>query len=266
MKKVCVGMMILGLAMLGFSSAPVSLESHWEWLEKNEKERFDQLKKEYNDPKKLKEHFEKNFLVYPTYAKDKVAFKRIFGVSDNIMLPMLMDFIRETSAKTGWKRHSPMDEPEDFVRAVVRLRMAIEWLGYYAGADTKQFLMGIITDNEKEQECRSRAVFSYLLHADVEETQNVLHRLFTDELWAVVCPVGGPYSAAMWAYDIAENDTKKREIIVATVSNALIKEGNKAAFVFADKLLAERSKDYAESPQRKAALQRMNIQVEKETP
>jgi len=41
------------------------------------------------------------------------------------------------------------------------------------------------------------------------------------------------------------------------MSAALAKDEDKYAFADADKLLAERSKEYAESPQRKAALERM---------
>ena len=47
------------------------------------------------------------------------------------------------------------------------------------------------------------------------------------------------------------------------MSAALVKEENKRSFSIADKLLAERSKEYADSPTRKAALERMNIPIEK---
>ena len=54
--------------------------------------------------------------------------------------------------------------------------------------------------------------------------------------------------------------------IVAAVSDVLVKEEDKNVFAEADKFLAERSKEYAESPQRKAMLERMNKPTEEKTP
>ena len=63
-----------------------------------------------------------------------------------------------------------------------------------------------------------------------------------------------------------EGDTQTREAIVSAMSAALAKEANTNVFARVDKLLAERSKEYAESPQRKAALERMNKPPEKLNP
>jgi len=67
---------------------------------------------------------------------------------------------------------------------------------------------------------------------------------------------------------ISESQTKvkKNMRIVAAVSDVLVKEEDKNVFAEADKFLAERSKEYAESPQRKAMLERMNKPTEEKTP
>ena len=74
------------------------------------------------------------------------------------------------------------------------------------------------------------------------------------------------YRAAIRAHDKAEGDAKTREAIVTMVSAALATEEDGTAFDETDKLLAERSKEYAESPQRKAALERMNPPARKAEP
>jgi len=102
--------------------------------------------------------------------------------------------------------------------------------------------------------------------ANTQEKWDAIARFLADDVRSGILPFFNMYHAAMQAYDEAEGDTQKREAIVATVSAALVKEEDKKAFEEADKHLAERSTEYAESPQRKAALDRLNKPPEKKTP
>jgi len=94
----------------------------------------------------------------------------------------------------------------------------------------------------------------------------VLPRFFADDMKDTFNRYSNLYVYAMNVYEEAEDNPDKREVIIAVMSAALAKEENEFAFSKADKRFAEQSKEYAESPQRKAALERMNIPREKETP
>jgi len=258
LREVCV--IIMCLAMQDLSASP--MDRDWGWAKTHDKERFARDQKRFNDPAKLKEQFEKSFLISLYNEREMTSFTQAFGIKEEALRVLLMEIIREASAKTGWQWRMTSGESEDNQIASMQLREAISWLSVCADERTKQFLMDIAIDKTKHDIYRRRAAFTYLRCADAQEIRDALTRFFSDDMWAVVDPISGPYRAAMWEYDRAGDDTKKREAIVTIVSAALAKEENKNAFVFADKLLAGRSKDYAESPQRKAALQRLNIQVE----
>jgi len=257
-KMIVMCMMVICLATVGFPSTPLGIDSHWRWLEKSDTEGFDRLRAEYNDPMKLKEHFKKSILLQPVDEKGRVTFTRLFGVSDEVIRPILMDIIRTASSKNGWKWDNPNGIKEVDI-ANVQLREAISWLRVCADAETQQFLMDIAMDNAKYEDYRKTAASSYLYCANAQEMQDALARFSADTVLATL----GTYGIATDAYDNAADDPKKREIIISMVSAALMKEENKIVFDYMDKFLAERSKEYADSPQRKAALERMNIPVEK---
>jgi len=196
-------------------------------------------------------------------------FKRKFGVSDEAMLVELMDIIREGSVKAGWTKHRPGDAKNTYVSVNAHLSQAILWLGFFSGADAevKSLMMDIATDIAMDCEFRSLAVGSYMSRANVQETRDAVARFLADDMqMADGFYRRRVYHAVTWAYDKAEGDTQTREGIIAVLSAALVKEEDKNAFAEADKFLAERSKEYADSPQRKAALERMNKPPEKETP
>jgi len=260
MSMVC--MMTLCLAMPGFPTTPLSRD--WERMKVNDRKTFDRIWQEYNDPVKLKRRFEDSLLIYPLDEKEMEDIKQAFGLKEETLRDLLMGFIREASAKTGWKQYS-MPEPEDLHRASWQLREAIRWLSVCADAEVKQFLMGIATDNEKHDSYRNAAVLSYLIRADVLEIRDAIVRLLADDMRALN-RYGSMYYLAIKAYDKTEGDTQTREAIVAAMSAALAKEEDKKIFTNADKRFAELSKEYAESPQRKAALERMNKPPEEKTP
>ena len=127
--------------------------------------------------------------------------------------------------------------------------------------------MDIVTDATKPERYRTEAVCSYMQCVDAQEIRDGIARIFSDEVRATSPSdifYHNVYNAAFMAYDVAENNTQKREVIITSLTAALEKEEDKFTFAGADKFLAERSKEYADSPQRKAALERMNIPAEKD--
>jgi len=250
MKKMGIALMlVLCLAMQGFSSKGIVI-----FPSKQEAERI------RKDTAKMREYIE-GYLLCWLDGENIIEFKQLFELSDEAMQTMLMEIIRESSAIAGWTQHNPGGSNErtiDFANAY--LREAIAWLGFCANTEGKKFLMDIITDGEKNNSYRSRAIGSYLYRANAQETQDALTRFFADDIKDVITPFS-LYYTAMGAYDNAENDPQKRKAIIAELS----KENNKKTFDEMDKRLAERNKRYAESPQRKATLERMKP-PKKETP
>jgi len=257
-------MMGMCLAMLSF--ATTSPDRDWEWIRTNDKERFDRLWKEYNDPLQLKAFFERSVLISRYNEREMANFKRSFGIKEETLRTMLMEIIREASAKTRWEWRFDMDEPRDIRIASRQLDEAISWLGVCADAETKQFLLDIATDGAKPERYRSGAIYSYMRCADAQEIRDGIARIFSDDVRAALPAddfYSNAYSVAIWHYDNAADDTQKREAIIISLTAALTKEEDKRTFTRVDKLLAERSKAYADSPQRKAALERLNIPIEK---
>jgi len=260
MSMVCVA--VVCLVMQGFTSAPqgwldVYLDSHFPEQE------VKRLQEDLKDTAELKNFMRKLLGSHFKSHKEAVQFKRRFDVSDEAMQAVLLDIIRETSAKTGWKP-SQLDDAEGIRIADWHLRGAIKWLSACAGVEGKKLLMDIVTDNAKNKDFRSVALHVYMRCADVQETQDTIARFLSDDMGTLTRFY--IYHAAIQAYNDAEDISQKREAIVATLTAALAQEKNKDDFTWADKNLAERSKEYADSPQRKAALERMNNPPEKSVP
>lgn len=250
MKKVIMCMAVACLAMSGFYFGIVGLPSEQE----AENIRKNQAKR--------REHI-KGHICRPVAKKDMPELRRSLGLSDDkVMQAELMDIIREASAIAGWAHHNPGGPKEreiDFANAY--LRRAVGWLEFCADAEGKKFLMDIITDDTKHSSYRSLAIGSYLCRADAQETQDALIRFFADDMKTIITPFSLFYTVIQ-AYDVAEDNPEKREVIIAE----LTKEDNKKAFDEMDKLLAEQNERYAELPQRKAALEPLNKPSEEKTP
>ena len=268
MKKMSIAcMMVICLATSGFSRASNALDLY---LGTPEHE-IEDLRKELKDTKKMRECALQLALsawhirgISPEQAE---KFKRISGLNNKVMETAFLDIIREWSAKEGW---SSWDErlfsPNSARIGYAYLRGAIMWLGYYADAEGKKTLTGVFMDNAKDGEFRVSAIHSYMGRADAQERWDTIVRLLGDDVRSSILPVFNVYDAAMREYDKAEGDTQKRKAIVDAVTAVLAKEENKKAFTEADTNLAERSKEYAESPQRKAALERINKPPDKLNP
>jgi len=264
MKKMSMMCMIaLCLARSSVPSPQPSLESGWDWLKRQRKEDFEVLRTEYNDPVKLRKHLEDGLLRQSGKTTIE-AFKQMFGVSDEMVQAVLMSIIREAVTQTGQKDNNPREGQH---HAEQHLEGAVIWLSHFPCADArevKQIMMAIATDTARDRLLRLNAISSYMDYADAQETRDMIAQFFGEGMKTTFSPYGYiMYNLAIRVYDKAEGDTQTREAIVASMSAALVKEENKRAFSIADKLLAERSKEYADSPQRKAALERMGIPVEK---
>ena len=248
--------MTLCLAMQGVASQ-LSVDSGWEYLKQYEKREFNRVRAELNDPVKLKKYLITGELpANPAKSsfgtsfrgctgKEMAAFKRIFELKEETVRTTLMSVIREETAKTGWQESHP------------QVCAALSWLGVYADVETKQFLMDVFKDAAKGDGFRRIAIFSYLQAADAQEVKDALAYLFADEMKALFNDCYPLYQLVTQdIYDAVEDDPQKQAAIVTTVSAALTKEEDREVFL----TLVNRSKEYEESLQRKAALKRMNIQ------
>ena len=256
---VCV--LVMCLAVVGFSSTPINTMAIR--LEAFSEQEAGYLREDFTDVAKLRKWMMGKGL--PSCLPDSgevEKFKEKFGVSDEILQVVLMDIIRELSAKTRWISHHEQRESRDIYLANMLLIEAVKWMGSCADTAGKKLLMDIVMDKTKEEYFRWPAIRSYLCRADAQEVQNTVARFLAGDVGETL-RLSDIYCAAIWAYDVAKDDTPKREALVTAMSIALVKENNKDTFAYADRLLAERSKEYADSPQRKAALERLNIPAEK---
>ena len=271
MKKMCmVCMVVMCMARFGWSSLMWgALEIY---VDMYPEEMAAQLREDVKDKAKLRLCMAKlASSPLPSVTVERVeAFKRKYGVGDEAMLIELMDIIREGAVKAGWTKYREGDAKDTYVSVKAHLTNAIFWLKLLSGldAEVKSLTMGIAMDSAMDEEYRSGAFHAYMSRAGAQEARDAAARFLSDDM-RMTKPLSrfNVYSAIMWAHDKAKDDTQTREVIVSAMSTALMKE-TKDFYYFgeADKLLAERSTEYAESPQRKAALERMNKPPEKETP
>ena len=248
MKRAC----CIGLCLLLAGSAVPSSDEWYDIMHYPDEEtaRFREL---YKNCETLKGDLMGGFTMDDFIWEDEIPlFKEKFDVSDDTLRTALMGIYKEFQ-HMGKDPYFP-DEPEEVTNDKRRLRRSIEWLGYCADKSTKEFLMKVATDKAKDNVFRSTAVRAYLHCANAKEIE-MLAPLLADKSQKV----SSLYHFAMLEYDEAGGDAKKRKAIIATVSAALVKEDDKRVFTYADRELAERDKDYSNSPSRRAALQRMDL-------
>ena len=174
------------------------------------------------------------------------------------MQVVLIDILCEAGAKNKWKKRQGSEDASLDDVADWQLFWGLFWMSFCADAEGKAFLMKVASDRAVDSEFRARAVSAYLWRADEKERLEAVTRFLAGDMKGTVdFRFSGIYNSAILRYDKAEGDPKTREAIVAMISAVLL-EGKGIACDETDKLLAERSKEYAESPQRKAALERMN--------
>jgi hypothetical protein len=218
-------------------------------------ERVGQAREDFKDAAKLKEHIERqtSTLGYSLWKREKAEFRKKFDVSEETLQAALMAIIRESSEKVGWEE-TEWGEPPDVSVTKVRLYTAVGWLGFCADAEAKKFLMGIAMDETKREGHRMNAVLAYLRCADAQETKDAFARFLANEEMIPYFPL----RSVLKMYDETEENPLKREVIFASIPVALAREKSKSTFADTDNWLAQRSKEYAESAQRLAMLERIS--------
>ena len=266
MKKVVVMCMVaLCMAMPGFSSLITELEY---CVEDMPEKKAAQLREDLKDAAKLRAYMVQLIGSYQAsnIVKKVETFKQRFSVSDKAMQTALMDIIREAGKKNKWKKRQGLGDKSLDGLADWQIEHGLIWMIFCADAEGKAFLMKIATDSTVAREFRGRAAKSYLMRSDEKESLETVTRFLTGDMKGTVDLLdSGLYYSVVWVYDKAEGDPKTREAIVAMVSAAVAEE-KEDDFKQADELLAERIKEYAESPQRKAALERMNPPFRRNAP
>ena len=258
-KVVMVGAIAISLAIPGRSS--LMLDGWLEMCLDLPEQKAEQLREDLKDAANLRECMVELIGTRPqSGVEQKVeAFKRRFGVSDRAMQTALMDIVHKAGVKNGWKKRQGSEDTLDGV-ADWQIYSGLIWMCFCADAEGRKFLMGIATDSTVDREFRGHAVFPYLARSDDKEKMDVITRFFAGDMKGTVDLYynSGLYHSAIRMHDKAESDPRTRESIVSMLSAALMEEKREHIFKTADKSLAERSREYAESPQRKAALERMN--------
>ena len=257
MKKMSMAcMMAFGLTIHGFPSTPITPLDLYLGTPEQKREGF---RESLRDAKKLRECVLGLFYSCwgkPVMPEDAEAFKLVSGLSDAALEAALLDAIREYSAK-GWHAWDAFHPSKDVRMSYVYLTGAIKWLGFCAEAKGKKLLKGVIMDNTKDGDYRRFAIDSYMCRADANERWAMIASFLADDLRLVIIPLFDVYHAAVCEYGEAEGDTKKRREIAAAVCVALAKEKNRLYFARGNTLPADWSKGYAESPQRKATLEKL---------
>ena len=186
-------------------------------------------------------------------------YKEKFGIADDTLRTALMG-IYEKVQHVG-KDPFSSDDPEEVTDDKRRLHYALEWLGYCADKSTKEFLKKVATDKTIDRVFRNQAIRAYLRNATAKEFDWVTS-LLADKSQNT----SSIYSMSIEEYARADSDTKRRKAIASVLSAALAKEEDKYIFNYLDKDFAKLDKDYANSPQRRAALQRLDLPLPPDPP
>ena len=208
----------------------------------------------YKNPESVKKTLMRRFAAdHPIASGFLPEFKERYDIADGVLRAALMDICQSVRhvGKDPFHHGEPLELTED----KRRLHDALECLRYCADKPVKEFLMKVATDGAMDNTYRSVAIRSYLRCADAEEVRSGFPPLLADKSQNIPYL----YRIAMRAYDDLANDTQKREAFMSTAAAALLKEEDKTIFAEADGGMAGRNKEYAASPQRKAALQRFDL-------
>lgn len=207
------------------------------------------------DDADLKDWLVNNFLGYEGLSReDADDFKKRFAVKDEQFHRVLMDIYHE--AENSRAALAPgTQEWEDSQRIESGL---IELLPLCFHPQVKDFLKNYVDLKAIDSIARGRAVLSYLIVANAEESENILLRFLVGEERTDLERLS-VYSFARIAYDESASLEKKATILAALVV-AANKEEEKIRFMKADGILAERSTAYRKSRERLAMLERHSLE------
>jgi len=173
--------------------------------------------------------------------------KQGLGLQDEIARPVLLDICREAAQKTGWKIMVEWESEK-------RLYDSLCWLGVFADGPVKKFLLGIATDNAKDAFYRAAATRGYFYCAEAGEVRDFFvhmvnkKRDFPVELRETVIDLTRRLFFVL--DEVLEEDTPKREAILASLYVVVAQESDERLFRHLDGILQWDSKEYATSYQR----------------
>ena len=248
MKKCCIGLCLL--------LAGNAVSENWRFYERLPNEEVVHLRECFKNPEKLKASLMSICISdHYIFSEEIPLFMEKFNITKDTLRLVLMKIIHESEKEAKWEPFS-YEDPDELTYWKRGLMQAIIWLGVCADESAKEFLMEIAIDDTKGEVYRNMAVGAYIRSANAQQVKDALNRFLVETR---VIP-SSTYSYARAVYEEAEDDTAKREAIVsALTAAALAREEDRGHFARADKIFAEQDKVYAKSPQRKAALQQMNL-------
>ena len=249
MKKCCMSLCL-------FLAVHAIAES-WGMYERLPDDVAEEIRESVKDPKILKEALVDCFAgEHFLWDREIPLYIKKFDIAEDILRAVLMEIIHESEKAAKWEPFRNEDT-EELTEEKRRLRRSIEWLGFCADEPAKAFLMEIAADETKAKTYRITAADAYLRRADAQQVKDALIRFLIGDMRIDAYLT---YLDAMEAYDAAEDDPQKRAAIVsALTAAALEKEEDRGYFAKADEHFAGQDTGYAQSPQRKKALERMNM-------
>jgi hypothetical protein len=252
MKACC----LIGLCLL---LAGGGIAADWEYYKGLPDDEVAYIQERLTSPENLKDSLMHSLSREHVLIPEEIPFFiKKFTIAEDTLRTVLLEIIHESAKVTKWEEFSFKD-PEELMFEKRRVYWSIVWLGYCADETAKEFLMEIAVDDTKDWMCRVVAIDSYLKRADAQQTRDALLRFLTE----IRVRPSSTYLSAMMTYEETKGDTAKREAILATLTAIVqAREEDREYFASADKFLAEQSKEYAKSPQRKEALKRMNLPLE----
>ena len=177
-------------------------------------------------------------------------FKEKFSISNERLRATVMSLYEEATAPQAVTNWNGIELAKDLLA-----NNALLWLGVCADDATKAFLLDLAADKSKNEISRTVAIGSYLRAANAQETRDALIRFMVGE---ERLDSQARSSILAHASEICRGtDQAKKQAIIETLYVALAQEDAKWLFRVYDNILCSHSRQYTNSAQRQAILQRL---------
>jgi hypothetical protein len=198
----------------------------------------------------LKNYLMGEFIAIDGYDVENTRRIKAGGVSDDLLRRVLTDIYSEAKATL-----EQTNDPYECMVNKLRRENAIRELGVCANDATKAFLLDLAADKSKNEISRTVAIGSYLRAANAQETRDALIRFMVGE---ERLDSQARSSILAHASEICRGtDQAKKQAIIETLYVALAQEDAKWLFRVYDNILCSHSRQYTNSAQRQAILQRL---------
>jgi len=225
------------------------------------------LREEVKNPEKLKKFlldmfdadWESGYWIDIVLIRNR---KETYSLQEEVTRPVLLEICRESVLKTRWKYEIDRE-------AGRRLYVSLCWMGLFADETIKKFLRGIVTDSSKDDFFRAAAIKGYLYSANVQDIKDFFAHLLKDkkqfppDLREEIVRISRDFVNPNLA---GEEDEERRKEILSSLGTVAARETDGKLFRKLDEFLRHNSKEWENSSQRKAALERMNKPPETPTP